>query len=387
MIRFVCECGRYLQARDEDVGKKARCPACNEVMLVPDEGGSGRRARRGSAQDSKAWAGPARRDRREDEYFDDDDRRRDQAPARRPRRGAGEESSGKATAALVVGLASLCLPVVLPAIVALVLGILALRDIGRANGGLGGKGLALAGVGLSVLSLILTAAAGVPTAMYLANRGERQARATDGKNLQELARGLTSFAENNQARMPQAAAFRTRDGRPGLSWRVAILPYIGQERLFGQFRLDEAWDSAHNRQLVAQMPRAFLTPGAPDDGSGRTYYQVLVGKGAMFEVPEGQKGRPGGGTPEMGIRWPADVPDGIQNTILIATARSSVIWTQPDDLEFTRFGLLPPLGGHLTNGFHVALADGSVRWLPQNTPDQTLRALITRNGNEPISWP
>jgi hypothetical protein len=176
---------------------------------------------------------------------------------------------------------------------------------------------------------------------------------------------------------------------------VAILPYIDQDNLYRQFHLDEPWDSPHNLRLLPEMPKSFLLPGQPDDGSGRTYYQVFVGKGTLFEEPgppPGVKLPPGGfvggggGIPRMGIRWPTDIPDGTSNTILIATARNSVLWTKPDDLPYSR-GFLPPLGGHQQGGFHVSFADGTVRLLPQTIPEQTLRAMITRNGGEVVPWP
>lgn len=88
-----------------------------------------------------------------------------------------------------------------------------------------------------------------------------------------------------------------------------------------------------------------------------------------------------------GLRYPADLSDGTANTVLIATARNPVPWTRPDDLAFAPGDVLPPLGGHLTSGFHVVLADGSVRFLPQNLADETLRGAITRNGGEPPALP
>jgi hypothetical protein len=33
---------------------------------------------------------------------------------------------------------------------------------------------------------------------------------------------------------------REKDGKPLLSWRVAILPYIGHDELYRQFHLDES---------------------------------------------------------------------------------------------------------------------------------------------------
>ncbi len=49
------------------------------------------------------------------------------------------------------------------------------------------------------------------------------------------------------------------DGKPLLSWRVAILPYLEQQGLYNQLHLDEPWDSDHNRQVLSSMP---MPPGA-----------------------------------------------------------------------------------------------------------------------------
>ena len=37
-----------------------------------------------------------------------------------------------------------------------------------------------------------------------------------------------------------------QNGTPLLSWRVRILPYLGELELYKRFRLDEPWDSKHN---------------------------------------------------------------------------------------------------------------------------------------------
>jgi len=33
-ITLVCSCGKRLKARDEDAGKKAKCPGCGTVMVI-----------------------------------------------------------------------------------------------------------------------------------------------------------------------------------------------------------------------------------------------------------------------------------------------------------------------------------------------------------------
>ena len=45
---------------------------------------------------------------------------------------------------------------------------------------------------------------------------------------------------------------------------------------------------------------------------------------------------------------------------------------------------LPELGGQFEDGFHVAFADGSVRFLSNKIKPILLRALITRNGGEDV---
>src|SRR5262249_9748983 len=52
-------------------------------------------------------------------------------------------------------------------------------------------------------------------------------------------------------------------GTPLLSWRVMILPYLDQQALYGQFHLDEPWDSPHNKTLIDKMPNIFATPSSP----------------------------------------------------------------------------------------------------------------------------
>src|SRR5688572_17499002 len=87
-----------------------------------------------------------------------------------------------------------------------------------------------------------------------------------------------------------AAAIRGKDGKPLLSWRVSLLPYIEQDNLYKEFRLDEPWDSPHNRKLLGRMPSTyspFSRKETPEPYT--TYYQVFVGPGAAFEGREGKK--------------------------------------------------------------------------------------------------
>ncbi|MEQ8788046.1 MAG: hypothetical protein RIC55_17190 [Pirellulaceae bacterium] len=44
---------------------------------------------------------------------------------------------------------------------------------------------------------------------------------------------------------------------PLLSWRVAMLPGLYCRTLYGEFHLDEPWDSPHNLKLLKHMPTAY----------------------------------------------------------------------------------------------------------------------------------
>ncbi len=162
------------------------------------------------------------------------------------------------------------------------------------------------------------------------------------------------------------------EGKPLLSWRVAILPYLEQQALYDEFHLDEPWDSPHNKPLVDRMPPTYRSPKAsPKDNT--TFYQAFVGPGAFYDSPA--KG--------TGI---ADITDGTSNTIAVVEAAKSVPWSKPDDVPFDREKEVPKLGGlNWAGGFNAAFADGSVRFLKFSIDKDVLKALVTRNGGEVIS--
>lgn len=156
--------------------------------------------------------------------------------------------------------------------------------------------------------------------------------------------------------------------KPLLSWRVALLPYLEHDNLYRQFKLDEPWDSQHNKKLIEQMPAIYAPPkpGKP----GYTHLQMIIGPNAMQPVV---------------ARIPASFPDGTSNTIAVAEAAQPVIWTKPDDVMLPGNQLPKDLkkkfGGLHPGGFNVLLWDGSVRFIQDSVSDATLgRALNPRDG-------
>src|SRR5207244_13088094 len=46
------------------------------------------------------------------------------------------------------------------------------------------------------------------------------------------------------------AASHDNNGKALLSWRVALLPYLEADALYREFKLEEPWDSEHNKKLL-----------------------------------------------------------------------------------------------------------------------------------------
>ena len=98
-----------------------------------------------------------------------------------------------------------------------------------------------------------------------ADEKEQKARRQSLHNLRTISLAVhNAISADKQGRFPAAAI--SKDGKPLLSWRVALLPFLGEKGLYEQFHLDEPWDSPHNKLLLDQMPNVYapvLRKGEP----------------------------------------------------------------------------------------------------------------------------
>jgi hypothetical protein len=203
-------------------------------------------------------------------------------------------------------------------------------------------------------------------------------RRASRNNLSHIGLALHQFHDTYTA-FPGAAVL-DKNGKPLLSWRVAILPYIEEGALYKEFRFDEPWDSKHNKKLLDKMPKLYAPtiqgkPAKPNT----TYYQVLTGPDALFNPKWG--GGIGMGT--LGPRI-TQITDGTSKTAMVVEAGEAVPWTKPVDLVYDAKKPLPKLGGLFKEGTHVVLADGSVRFIARTAKVAALRALITPAGGEAL---
>jgi hypothetical protein len=173
-----------------------------------------------------------------------------------------------------------------------------------------------------------------------------------------------------------------KDGKPLLSWRVHLLPYIEQDALYRQFKLDEPWDSPKNKPLSETILKVYQVPGRPAGQPAETYFRSFIGpKNVKAEYrPWLLEGESKG--PQL-----TQIFDGTSNTVMVVEAAESVPWSKPDDLPYDGVQALPKLGG--PNGtFSALFGDGHARTFRRaSLDDTTLRGMITTSGGEVLNFP
>lgn len=195
-------------------------------------------------------------------------------------------------------------------------------------------------------------------------------RLTLTNNLKQIALAMHSYHDAYGA-FPATAAFRDKNGKALLSWRVAILPFLEEGELFKQFRTDEPWDSEHNKKLIPKMPKVFAGPSKALNVAGKTTCLVPVGKDTVF-LADGK-----------GTKF-ADIADGTSNTILAVpvTEEEAVVWTKPDDWAFDPKKPTRGLANTGNDSVLALMADGSVQTFSLKLPEKDWAGLMTRAGGE-----
>lgn len=236
----------------------------------------------------------------------------------------------------------------------------------------------MAWVAAAVVMLLIVGAAGIAMVRI---GGTTAARLQAGRirigsiqNLEKIAQALNAYAADHG--VYPAPASVDRNGAPLLSWRVLILPYLGEEELYDQFNLNAPWDSVQNQHVTYRdMPSVYRHPGG-GAWTTETVYHMVTGAGTLF--------------PESGPLAPQQVTDGATQTILLVEGTASSIWTEPADLDAAAFGGAihssggTVLGGATDGGVCVVTVDGRGHFLPENTAPMTVNALVTPRGGEPL---
>ena len=200
-------------------------------------------------------------------------------------------------------------------------------------------------------------------AVQAAREAARRAQAIN--QVKQVSLAMINY-ESAMGSYPARASFDD-EGKPLLSWRVHVLPYLEEVALYKQFHLDEPWDSEHNRKLIAKMPAIYAHP---DLEPGKTHFLVPVGPGTVFE---GDKGR-----------LVREITDGTSKTLMVVEAddNAAVVWTKPDDLTYDPNNPVQNLGNLRAGGFIASRCDCSVGFFARTVDPQVLAALFSRAGSD-----
>lgn len=194
--------------------------------------------------------------------------------------------------------------------------------------------------------------------------------------LKQIDAGLQTYANIYGCFPP--VCITDQKGKPLHSWRVLILPFIGQQSLYDQYDFSEPWDGPHNSRLAKKMPAVFRSPEDATNPGTKTNYVAVVGPETIWQ-------------PDRGTMF-AEIKDGPLNTIAVIKAGGAgVPWMEPRDLPFADLGkviankqcsgaLSMPSGG-LIAGF----AGGQTQSIDERIPLESLKALFTKAGGEEIA--
>ncbi len=200
----------------------------------------------------------------------------------------------------------------------------------------------------------------------------QDAKASSKRKLQEIQVALANYHAQHKHFPPSAVI--GPDGRTLHSWRVEILPLLLRQDLFDRYKMDEPWDSDHNRTLIKDGADVFRVPnGEERNAPDACEYFLVTGPSTLFD---------GKSTPRA-----SDVRDGTTNTIGLVEAQRPIPWTKPEDVKYDPKRPLPKLGGFFIDGFHVGFLNSSVVFLPKDIDEKTLRAMFTSAGGEPLRRP
>lgn len=204
-------------------------------------------------------------------------------------------------------------------------------------------------------------------------------QASSMKNLQRIAEALNAYAADFGTYPPSAT--RDANGRPMHSWRVLILPYLGEDQLYNQFNLSQPWDHPTNLLAASRMPAEYRHPsGAVTSTPNASAYYLITGPRTL--------------NPASGPLGPDRVTDNASQTVLVIEGMPLVPsgqWSEPIDLDISKMqgdlklnpGIEP--GGLLDNGVAFATVDGRPHFVPDTIEPFSMIALMTANGGEPLA--
>ncbi|QDT78432.1 hypothetical protein Mal35_18810 [Gimesia maris] len=183
-------------------------------------------------------------------------------------------------------------------------------------------------------------------------------------NLKRIMLALSNY-QDVYKHLP-AAVVLGPDGKTPHSWRVEILPFLGQAELYRKYRMFEPWDSENNLKVAQSVVPEFRHPDSENPANAS--YFAVVGDGTAFGNEKG-----------VSIN---DFTDSKSKTIVIVEAKRDILWTKPEDITYDG-KKLPQFGGYLEGGYNVGMFDGTAQFISDMIEKDILKSLLMIADGEP----
>ena len=199
------------------------------------------------------------------------------------------------------------------------------------------------------------AKAGVPITLH--GKYSVAGQTDNSDQLKIIGQALHSYLHDHGTYPP--AALLNADGRRTVSWRVLILPYLGEKALYDRFDLDKPWDDPVNLCLLREMPDVYRKSGADADTTD-TGFAGVEGSESLFQNASAQLN---GGRELSGITQTEKIAAGPVG------ADVHLPWTAPGDIDIEKAIQLSSAHGFSGEGHAftpLLFLDGTVHLVPDS---------------------
>ncbi len=191
------------------------------------------------------------------------------------------------------------------------------------------------------------------------------------RNLKLIGLALHNYHDTH-GMFPPAGIVR-EDGTQILSWQARLLPEIESgPAIIAQLDQNSAWDSPQNKVPCSIAIPQYMNPGIPSKTKGAISH--YAGNSQVFKINKSLR---------IG-----DIADGLSNTLFVGEVSEGLKpWADPTNARDPALGLgktADQFGGPFRGGTHFLMGDGSVRFISENIDKETLKALATPAGGEPL---
>jgi len=231
---------------------------------------------------------------------------------------------------------------------------------------------AIIAIVLACMLGIMLVCGGILVALLLpAVQAAREAarRMQCSNNIKQLALAVHNYADEYK-QLPPAYTVDSEGNRLH-SWRTLLLPYLEQKPLYDKIDLSKPWDDPANAFLQGVDNPLFRCPSS-NIAPGMTVYQVIDDPTSAFPGSTSQRF--------------ANITDGTSNTLFVIESdeANAVHWAEPKDQSMSSY-LSAKKGPH-ASGRNVAMLDGSIQFIPNDTDPKILKGIATSQGGEIVDF-